>query len=464
MEDELEDRVLHQTYLSFMKIVTRFTSSAPLDTPVSYLWKMVRLYLLRSEVAVITLGIILFIMYLHTIEQWSRTLLSRLSQAMSPISSVQRLKFMEGSEADKQSWELKGSLSAAYAIKGRRMHMEDRFIINENINSTGISLFAIFDGHGGEFAANYAKDHLIQNLYNKIVELNAFKEGKIISTPTKDNAEDEKPQDQESNSNVERKTSFKKSVSTADDTSKKEITDPELLAQLSKARPIITREVRPTIPIKNVAVPLSSYLDKGKINFGKLLTDEVLAADRLLVEAAKRSMNVAGTTALLAIMEGNHLIVANVGDSRGVMCDLRGNAIPVSFDHKPQQVREQKRIEAAGGYIAFNGVWRVAGILATSRAMGDYPLKDKKFVIADPDILTFNLNDHKPVFLVLASDGLWDTFSNEEAVKFIKERLDEPDYGAKSLTLQAYYRGSVDNITVLVINFLDNKIASSATQ
>ncbi|KAM3962738.1 protein phosphatase 1L [Aphomia sociella] len=461
MEDELEDRVLHQTYLSFMKILSRFTSSVPFDAPVSYLWKMVRLYLLRSDVVVFTLGLVIFFMYLQTIELWSRTFLSRLSQAMSPINAVQRMKFMEGSEADKQSWELKGTLSAAYAIKGRRMHMEDRFIIHEDINSTGISLFAIFDGHGGEFAANYAKDHLIQNLFNKIIELNAFKDGKTISTPLKESPEEPK---EESNISVERKTSFKKSVSTADDTSKKEITDPDLLAQLSKARPIITREVRPSAkPIKNVSIPLSSYLDKGKINFGKLLTDEVLAADRLLVEAAKRSMNVAGTTALIAIMEGNYLIVANVGDSRGVMCDSRGNAIPVSFDHKPQQVREQKRIEAAGGYIAFNGVWRVAGILATSRAMGDYPLKDKKFVIADPDILTFNLDDHKPMFLVLASDGLWDTFSNEEAVKFIKERLDEPDYGAKSLTLQAYYRGSVDNITVLIINFMNNKISTAST-
>ncbi|XP_026487650.2 protein phosphatase 1L [Vanessa tameamea] len=456
MEDELEDRVLHQTYVSFMKIFSRFTSSVAFDTPVSYLWKMVRLYLLRSEVLVFTLGIIIFFMYLQTIGLWSRTLLSRLSQAMSPISAVQRMKLMEGSDADKQSWELKGSSSAAYAIKGRRMHMEDKFIINENINNTGISLFAIFDGHGGEFAANYAKDHLIQNLYNKVVELSAFKEGKTVITPQRDSPEEPKKEETVS---VERKTSFKKSASTADDTSIKEITDPDLLAQLSKARPIITREVRPVKPIKNIAVPLSSYMDKGKINYGKLLTDEVLAADRLLVEAAKRSMNVAGTTALIAVLEDNYLIVANVGDSRGVMCDSRGNAIPVSFDHKPQQVREQKRIEAAGGYIAFNGVWRVAGILATSRAMGDYPLKDKKFVIADPDILTFNLDDHKPMFLVLASDGLWDTFTNEEAVKFIKERLDEPDFGAKSLTLQAYYRGSVDNITVLVINFLSSQLS-----
>lgn len=336
MEDELEDRVLHQTYLSFMKIISRFTSSVAFDTPVSYLWKMVRLYLLRSEVVVFTLGIIIFFMYLQTIELWSRTLLSRLSQAMSPLSAVQRMKLMEGSDSDKQSWELKGSLSAAYAIKGRRMHMEDKFIINENINNTGVSLFAIFDGHGGEFAANYAKDHLIQNLYNKVVELTAFKDGKMI-TPPLVNSPDEPKVEQESIV-VERKSSFKKSISAADDTSRKEITDPELLAQLSKARPI-TREVRASPkPVKQLAIPLASYLEKGKINFGKLLTDEVLAADRLLVEAAKRSFNVAGTTALLAILEDNQLIVANVGDSRGVMCDSKGNAIPVSFDHKPQQV------------------------------------------------------------------------------------------------------------------------------
>lgn len=49
-------------------------------------------------------------------------------------------------------------------------------------------------------------------------------------------------------------------------------------------------------------------------------------------------MNMAGTTALMGIIDGTRLIVANVGDSRGVMCDIKGNAIPLSFDHKPQQV------------------------------------------------------------------------------------------------------------------------------
>lgn len=43
---------------------------------------------------------------------------------------------------------------------------------------------------------------------------------------------------------------------------------------------------------------------------------------------------------------------------------------------------------------------------------------------------------NRPQFLILASDGLWDTFSNEEAVAFIREHINEPHFGAKSITLQ----------------------------
>lgn len=45
-----------------------------------------------------------------------------------------------------------------------------RFIIEENLNDTGISFFAVFDGHGGEFAADYAKDFLVPNIQKKITE------------------------------------------------------------------------------------------------------------------------------------------------------------------------------------------------------------------------------------------------------------------------------------------------------
>lgn len=128
-------------------------------------------------------------------------------------------------------------------------------------------------------------------------------------------------------------------------------------------------------------------------------------------------------------------------------------------------MKEHKRIKEAGGFIKFNGVWRVAGILATSRALGDYPLKERNLVIADPDILTFDLNDMAPQFMILASDGLWDTFTNEEAVTFIKDNLMKLKQNnsqqmafdaAKSIVLESYKRGSVDNITVILVIFDSN--------
>ena len=40
-------------------------------------------------------------------------------------------------------------------------------------------------------------------------------------------------------------------------------------------------------------------------------------------------------------------------------------------------------------------------------------------MIAEPDNLTFDLEQIQPRFLILATDGLWDAFSNEEAVSFV---------------------------------------------
>ncbi|GFV14005.1 protein phosphatase 1L [Trichonephila clavipes] len=172
------------------------------------------------------------------------------------------------------------------------------------------------------------------------------------------------------------------------------------------------------------------------------------ASTKLVTEFERR------TTALVAIVYKNLLIVANVGDSRGVICDSKGNTVPLSFDHKPDQLKERRRIRDAGGFIAYNGVWRVAGILATSRALGDFPLKDRNLVIARPDILTFDLSDLKPKFMILATDGLWDTFNNEDAVAFIKDTYEKDLYkGARSLVLQAFKNGSMDNVTVLVVTF-----------
>lgn len=55
-----------------------------------------------------------------------------------------------------------------------------------------------------------------------------------------------------------------------------------------------------------------------------------------------------GTTCLIALLSDRELTVANVGDSRGVLCDKDGNAVALSHDHKPYQLKERKRIKRAG--------------------------------------------------------------------------------------------------------------------
>ncbi|XP_015430218.1 PREDICTED: protein phosphatase 1L isoform X2 [Dufourea novaeangliae] len=473
MDDELEDRILYQTYLSHMKLVSKFAVGIPtglhagINNPLGYFWRIMRVYALKPEVLICGAILAIILFYIQAVDVWSRSLLGRIQYTLGRTTS----KFLVNDSVNngmKLSWELKQGHIAAYAVQGHRPRMEDRFVVNEDMNDTGVSLFAVFDGHGGEFAANYAYDNLIPNINKKVLELKDMIAGKTPHVQLTEDVDkvEEHPKEEKNDGAPERKKSFRKTVSTSQtyDCMKKivDVTDPELLDKLNRLQRPITREVRPCRTTgKPEKIDITNYLDGNKINYGRLLTDEVLAVDRLLVETAKKNMDVAGTTALIALLEDNKLIVANVGDSRGVMCDGKGNAIPLSFDHKPQQERERRRINKAGGLVTFNGVWRVAGILATSRALGDYPLKDKKLVIADPDILTFDLSDHNPMFIVLASDGLWDTFTNEEAVAFIKERINEPHFGAKSITLQSYYRGSADNITVVVINLKDRKFGIS---
>lgn len=73
------------------------------------------------------------------------------------------------------------------------------------------------------------------------------------------------------------------------------------------------------------------------------------------------------------------LFVANAGDSRAVM-GVGGKAVPLSFDHKPENEEEIKRIEAAGSTITDG---RVDGNLNLTRALGDLKYKQKTELTAE---------------------------------------------------------------------------------
>ncbi|XP_072170753.1 probable protein phosphatase 2C T23F11.1 [Diadema setosum] len=148
-----------------------------------------------------------------------------------------------------------------------------------------------------------------------------------------------------------------------------------------------------------------------------------LDEDMLNDEAMKDEL--AGTTALVAVLKNNKVYCGNVGDSRGVM-SISGYAKPLSFDHKPGNEKESKRIIAAGGWVEFN---RVNGNLALSRALGDFVFKrngskgpEEQIVTAVPDVTETDISAESE-FMVLACDGIWDVLTNQEVVDFVRTRI-----------------------------------------
>lgn len=80
-----------------------------------------------------------------------------------------------------------------------------------------------------------------------------------------------------------------------------------------------------------------------------------------------------GTTAVVALIRGKQLIVANAGDSRCVLSE-KGTAVDMSYDHKPEDELELARIKNAGGKVTMDG--RVNGGLNLSRAIGNITVWD----------------------------------------------------------------------------------------
>lgn len=136
----------------------------------------------------------------------------------------------------------------------------------------------------------------------------------------------------------------------------------------------------------------------------------------------------AGCTSVVVVMINRTLYVANAGDSRAVLCRAGGIAEPLSFDHKPSQERESERIEKAGGFV--NQFGRVNGNLNLSRSIGDLkykqtaglPPKDQ-MITAEPDVVQATL-EKDDEFIVIGCDGIWDCLTNEQAVDYVRTRID----------------------------------------
>ncbi|KAG8465122.1 hypothetical protein KFE25_012485 [Diacronema lutheri] len=208
-----------------------------------------------------------------------------------------------------------------------------------------------------------------------------------------------------------------------------------------------------------------------------------------------------GATATCVLVVRRKLHVANLGDSRTVLGFRRarppgaagaggGAGAPagaepavatgasetalaarrLTTDHKPDEPAERARIEASGGRVCpfmLRGkplgpprVWSAADWtpgLAVARSFGDSALAALG-VSAVPEIGTYELDssfDH----VVLASDGVWDGITDDEAVAIVAQsaRAGSPQAASAELCRRAlvalHSATRKDNVTALVVTF-----------
>ncbi|CAJ1066246.1 integrin-linked kinase-associated serine/threonine phosphatase 2C isoform X1 [Xyrichtys novacula] len=177
-----------------------------------------------------------------------------------------------------------------------------------------------------------------------------------------------------------------------------------------------------------------------------------------------------GSTATCVLVVDDMVYVANLGDSRAVLCRVEASAdgqkrsvtLALSKEHNPTIYEERMRIQRAGGTVRDG---RVLGVLEVSRSIGDGQYK-RCGVISTPDLRRIQLTPNDR-FIILACDGLFKVFSADEAVKFVlnvlqegtveqKEGLTEDELRFESacqqLASEAVRRGCADNVTVILLS------------
>ncbi|KAJ4803940.1 Phosphatase 2C family protein [Rhynchospora pubera] len=213
-----------------------------------------------------------------------------------------------------------------------------------------------------------------------------------------------------------------------------------------------------------------------------------------------------GSCCLCGVVSNGVLCVANAGDSRMVLGRLvkaTGDAVAVQLSAEHNAAIESVRKELHALHpddpnivVLKHNVWRVKGLIQVSRSIGDAYLKRPEFN-REPLFAKFRLSESfkKPIlsaepaisvqplqpqdlFLIFASDGLWEHLTNQEAVdivhknprngsakRLVKAALQEAAkkremrYSDLKKIDRGVRRHFHDDITVVVV-FLDSNLVS----
>jgi serine/threonine protein phosphatase PrpC len=374
---------------------------------------------------------------------------------------------------------------------------EDAHISNLNIDGKHTALFSVFDGHGGKAVAKFAAKHMpywlvrmeaykrqeygvaIAESYYKMDELLDSEEGqaelKSLVGATKAPKRDAgglfadieaklHPEAKEKNES----TAAAEKEEQGDDSDAAAPSKPERMKRTDSSEAFR----KSALQRHSVIMPSMNTTDSELEKLDSL----ILPKDHPLPVGASESDDGSesdldphsatgmGCTAVSVLIHHNKVTVANTGDSRCVM-SRRGEAVPLTLDHKPIIYEEAQRIIRAGGFVRDN---RVNGALNVSRTLGDLDFKrnvdlphTEQMVVATPDITDLELREGDE-FLILACDGIWDVMSNQEAVDFARKRIRQGQ-SLKSICeqmcdfclapdLKGMCRGA-DNMSVILVLF-----------
>lgn len=324
------------------------------------------------------------------------------------------------------------------ALKGRRMTMEDEYIVDD-----GGRFVAVFDGHGGGGVSRYLRERLHQRIKYYLGEIRDERQESLVPAdgPFATEAESE---------DVRKTRSF--------------------VSFLRRTESGRTPQEQHGIAVANQMSALRSAF--------RTVDREILTDDRF---------HYMGSTAVAVMVQEKEtnaaeksLIVANIGDSRAVLSSNKV-AVELTRDHKPYDATERARIAALGETVEWDGyVYRVRD-LSLSRAIGDRFAKPA--VSSEVDISRYEVNANKDEFVVLASDGLWDVMGSQETVDFVNEKMADLDDGlppqlagnvlgdrdvklvngwkrknmSRFLANEAMRRGTRDNVCVVIVWLQDDK-------
>lgn len=198
---------------------------------------------------------------------------------------------------------------------------------------------------------------------------------------------------------------------------------------------------------KNSSLSISAqknfpYLNLSSENHSLIKTSFSLAES--IISNSKLDSNFSGSTSICVFILENRIICANCGDSRAILVARDPTnknlnyVIPLSKDHKPDLPAEADRILGCNGRIdkrSENGiktgplrVWlrnEAFPGLAMSRSIGDL-VASKIGVSCEPQVFEVELNDES-LFIVLATDGVWEVLGNEEVAGIVSKYYENLD-------------------------------------